>query len=307
MREVWVFPGQGSQKPGMGRDLCERWAVARDTFAQASEALGLDMAALCFDDAERLARTEFQQPAILTVEVAMARVLEREFGLRPERTGGHSLGEYAALVTAGVMDLGGAARLVRERGRLMQEAVPAGRGAMAAVIRAELDADALAAELAGIDVDIANHNAADQVVLSGTAEAVDAAAERLRAAAVRTRVLPLRVSAPFHSRLMEPARLAFAPVLSEASADWDVTGAPSVACNASGAFHAADRAAVAEALDRQVTAPVRWMDNMRALTDGPCRVLELGPGRPLRGFFASIGVPITSASTADALEEAARP
>ena len=145
-----VFPGQGSQHPGMARDFHEHFAAARDVFGEASAACGLDLGSICFGDDERLNLTEFTQPSILTAEIAMLRVLEREFGLRAGAFAGHSLGEYTALVAAGVMNVGDAARLVRQRGALMQRAVPAGQGAMLAVIGSELQLADIRDKLAGL-------------------------------------------------------------------------------------------------------------------------------------------------------------
>jgi [acyl-carrier-protein] S-malonyltransferase/trans-AT polyketide synthase/acyltransferase/oxidoreductase domain-containing protein len=262
-------------------------------FEQASAALGFDVAALCFDDDERLARTEFQQPAILTAEIAMFAALRARFGLAPDVYAGHSLGEYAALVAAGVMQIGGAAALVRERGRLMQEAVPLGEGGMTAILKPELDARRLGElldESEPIEVDIANVNSPDQVVLSGRIVDLARAADRLKddAGFARARAIPLKVSAPFHSRLMQPAAERLRPLLESASAEWNMEHAERVLANATGTFHVADRASMVDALARQVSAPVRWLDCMRAITSRCSRVVEVGPGKPLAGFFKSL-------------------
>lgn len=300
-----VFPGQGAQKVGMGRDFFDAEACARDVFTEASDALSLDVAQLCFEDAERLALTEFAQPAILTVEIAMLSVLRERFGTAPEHFGGHSLGEYTALVAAGVMPVGKAAALVRERGRLMQEAVPVGAGGMLAVIKPDLDFDALAAAIEGLDVDAANMNATNQVVIAGTQAGLDAAKERIGAseALARAKCMPLKVSAPFHSRLMAPVRDAFAPKLEAEAASWTPAEAGRVTSNFTGGFHDADAASIADALARQIDGPVRWLDNMRALVDASDRIVELGPGRPLRGFFGSLGLRPDAVSTLDSAAE----
>ncbi|MBZ0231123.1 MAG: ACP S-malonyltransferase, partial [Deltaproteobacteria bacterium] len=194
-----VFPGQGAQRAGMARDFFDASRHARDVFAEASEATSLDLAALCFGDDPRLDLTEYTQPAIVTAELAMLRALEAELGLRGMYFGGHSLGEYAALCAAGALPLADAVRLTRRRGALMQAAVPAGAGAMVAVI-AEGIADRDLDEL-GADVDLANRNAPDQIVLSGPADAILRASVQLAAilAGVEHRIVPLNVSAPFHS------------------------------------------------------------------------------------------------------------
>lgn len=278
-----MFPGQGSQKPGMGKDFHDQFAVAREAYAEASDALGLDVARLCFEEDPRLDLTEFTQPAILTTEIAMVRALERELGLRGTLFGGHSLGEYTALCAAGVLPLATAVRLVRRRGALMQAAVPAGQGAMAAVI-AEGVADR---DLSGLGVDVANFNASNQVVLSGEAGAVERAVAELPARLGEgSRVVPLNVSAPFHSRLMAVIEPEFRRELE--AADLDAAKAVQVTSNFTGGFHAPTREAVIDALVRQISGSVRWMHNMKAL-DRAGAVFEVGPSRILKGFFKTAG------------------
>ena len=291
-----VFPGQGSQRPGMGRDFDERFDASRRVYDEASEALALDLRRLCFAPDSRLALTEYAQPAILATEIAMLRGLAEAFGMTAQRFGGHSLGEYTGLVAAGVIPLGDAVRIVRERGRLMQEAVPVGRGRMVAVIGQGLDGSVIERALDGLTVTVANDNSPDQVVLSGLGDDVRAAERRLAegAAGAPLRLVPLDVSAPFHSPLMAPIEPTFAAVLEPASARWDATNAPCVTSNLTGGFHGRDAAALRRRLVRQISGTVRWRSNMHALTDRPTRVLEIGPGRPLRGFFKAIGVSVES-------------
>ena len=291
---IVVFPGQGSQRPGMGRDFDGRFDASRRVYDEASEALALDLRRLCFAPDSRLALTEYAQPAILATEIAMLRGLAEAFGMTAQRFGGHSLGEYTGLVAAGVIPLGDAVRIVRERGRLMQEAVPVGRGRMVAVIGQSLDGSVIERALEGLTVTVANDNSPDQVVLSGLGDDVRAAERRLAegAAGAFLRLVPLDVSAPFHSPLMAPIEPAFAAVL--ASARWDTTNAPRVTSNLTGGFHDRDLAALRQRLVRQISGTVRWRNNMLALTDRPTRVLEIGPGRPLRGFFKAIGVSVES-------------
>ena len=283
-----VFPGQGSQRAGMARDFHDEFAVAREAFAEASAACGVDLAAISFGDEPRLNLTEFTQPCILTAEIAMLRALAAELGLEAGWFAGHSLGEYTALVAAGALPLGDAARLVRRRGALMQEAVPAGDGAMLAVIGRGLDLAELRAALEGLEVDAANHNSSSQIVISGSASGVAEAKQRL--AGKGRRLVPLNVSAPFHSRLMREVEAKFAPDL--AGAPLDAARAPRVASNYTGGLHAADAAAVRDALVRQISGTVRWVDNMRALSERATRIVEIGPGKPLSGFFKDVGVTV---------------
>lgn len=290
-----VFPGQGSQRAGMGRDFHESFAASRDVFAEASEALGLDVAALCFEDDPRLDQTEFTQPAILTVELAMMRALEAEYGFAPSYFGGHSLGEYTALAAAGVLPLADAVRITRRRGALMQAAVPLGEGAMSAVI-----ADGIArrdlSDLSLLGVDVANRNSNAQVVLSGPAAAVAAATEALerRLEGTEHRIVPLRVSAPFHSRGMKAIEPEFRDVLLEAAPRLRVENAARVTSNFRGGFHEPNAEAIVEALVRQISGTVDWIANMNALAAAAPRIVEVGPNRPLRGFFATLGREVAS-------------
>ncbi len=292
-----VFPGQGSQKPGMGRDFYDTYAESRAVYEEASAALGYDVAALSFDDPERLALTEFQQPAILATEIAMLAALRARHGWEPRFFGGHSLGEYTALVAAGAIGLADAVRLVALRGRLMQEAVPPGAGAMTAVIQADLDIEWLRKAASAFEVDVANHNALDQAALSGLAPNVAAAVAGVKADQQRrVRAIPLRVSAPFHSRHMKCVE---APLRDALQSVGRLSGAAAVRVlsNTSGTTHTGSREHLEDSLVRQVSSTVRWVDCMRELLDRGCEVVEVGPGRPLRGFFASLGLEIRSVTT----------
>jgi [acyl-carrier-protein] S-malonyltransferase len=302
-----VFPGQGAQRLGMARDFYDHHRESRLVFETASAALGLDVAKICFEDEQRLARTEFQQPAILTAEVAIFAALRAAYDFDPVCLAGHSLGEYTALVAVGVMEAGAAAVLVRERGRLMQEAVPLGEGSMTAVLKPELDVErlrALLAESDGIEVDVANHNSPDQVVLSGHVLELSRATQRLKddPAFARARCIPLRVSAPFHSRLMQPAAERFRLQLTEASRAWRVENATRVVSNVSGQPHHPDRESIVDALARQICSPVRWLDCMRKLLSVAAKVVEIGPGKTLAGFFKSIDVAIDGISDVQGAE-----
>ncbi|HEX7126098.1 MAG TPA: ACP S-malonyltransferase [Thermodesulfobacteriota bacterium] len=284
---AFVFPGQGSQKAGMGRALADRFAAARDTFAEADDALGFALSRLCFDGPEESLRlTEHTQPAILTASIAAHRVLVAETGLRPGALAGHSLGEWSALVAAGALPFADAVRLVRTRGRLMQEAVPVGTGAMSAVIGLDgPEVEAACREAAqGEVVEPANFNAPGQVVIAGHAGAVARAGEAAKARGAR-RVLPLPVSAPFHCSLMRPAGEALARALE------DVTVRPlevPVYSNVEAAPYPGE-SSVKDLLVRQVSSPVRWDAVVRAMSAaGVTTVVEVGPGEVLVGLVRRI-------------------
>ncbi len=297
-----VFPGQGCQRPGMGRDFHEAYAVSRQAYEEASEALGWDVAALCFAGDERIHRTEYTQPCILTTETAMFRAFREMTGLDPALFAGHSLGEFTALVAAGVLSLSDAVRIVQERGRLMQEAVPEG-GAMVAVIAGSLDPEAVRRDLEGLPVDVANVNSPRQIVLSGLKEGVEEAVARLRKSLSEgegCRFVPLTVSAPFHSRFMKSAEAPLEGTLREARPRMVPDAAPRVASNACGGFHESCGDSVIRNLVRQVSETVRWVDNMQAVASRAESIFEIGPGRPLRDFFRALDVDCTSVSTLSA-------
>lgn len=281
---AFLFPGQGSQRPGMGKSLHDARPEARAVFEEADEALGFPISDLCFEgDAAELQRTENTQPALLTVSLAVHRVLEAE-GVVPGSVAGHSLGEYSALVAAGSLDLADAVRLVRQRGRFMQEAVPLGEGTMAAVIG--LDDEVVAevcrevtAEGGGV-VEPANFNSPGQVVVAGQTGAVERAVEAARGRGAR-RALMLDVSAPFHCSLMRPAAERLAQELREVE-----VRAPAipVVCNVD-AEPVSEPEAIRDALGRQVTAPVRWVECLRRMeAEGTDIWVEAGPGRVLAGL-----------------------
>ncbi len=301
-----VFPGQGSQRAGMARDFCDQFATSRAVFAEASEALSLDVASLCFSEDPRLDLTEFTQPAILTAEIAMFRALQAEFGLSASVFGGHSLGEFTALCAAGAIPFDVAVRLVRRRGALMQAAVPAGEGAMVAVCGPGVAGLALAAAVDADGIDVANENSPDQVVLSGPAATMDRACDRVRelAKGVEVEFVPLTVSAPFHSRRMRSVEAEFRPALDAAARSLASERSVAVTSNFRGGFHTGLPADLLDALEHQIAGTVRWIDNMRALAGAADRILEVGPGRPLRGFFKSLGVEVTSIISCKTAEKA---
>jgi len=279
----------------MGRDFYEAFATSRDIYERASAALGMDVAALCFGDDERLGRTEFSQPAILTTELAMVAGLESQFGLTAQTWGGHSLGEYTALVAAGALELESAVRIVRERGRLMQEAVPVGVGGMVAVIGDAINHDRLRGCFDSLQVELANDNEIGQVIVSGLINDLAVVQERIRLASDTgaDRFVELSVSAPFHSTLMESVAVPFREVLLANLAGFDASRAGNVTCNVTGGFHECDERLLIDRLVQQISGTVRWRDNMQALVDRCTTFVEVGPGRPLRGFFRTIDVDVS--------------
>jgi [acyl-carrier-protein] S-malonyltransferase len=301
-----VFPGQGSQRPGMGRDFFEQMPESRHTYEEAADALGWDVAAVCFTEDARLDLTEYTQPCLVATEIAMLRGLAARYGFCPALFGGHSLGEFTALVAAGALPFAACLKIVRTRGRLMQGAVPAGVGAMTAVIADDLAPEAIAGVIGSLAVDIANVNSTRQVVLSGEAGAVTEAEVRLRSAleSASPRFVRLNVSAPFHSRLLEPIGAPFTEVLREWGDDLDPERAGCVVSNYRGGFHTGSREAIFESLALQISHTVQWKANMTHLASRAAAVWEIGPGRPLRDFFRTIGVACTSVTTVASAEKA---
>jgi [acyl-carrier-protein] S-malonyltransferase len=283
---AFIFPGQGSQKVGMGKALADAYPICRQTFEQADAALGEPLSHLCFEGPEdRLTLTENQQPAILAVSIAAFRLVQ-SLGVKPAFVAGHSLGEYSANVAAGTMDFADALALVRRRGRYMQEAVPVGTGAMAAILGLDATTVARACEDAahGEVVSPANVNGGGQVVISGGRDAVARAGARAKELGAR-RVIPLQVSAPFHCAMMKPAQDRLAPEL-RALHTHD-PGVPIVA-NVDAQPKRTGSDAI-EALVAQVASPVRWEDVIRRLaSEGVTTYVEVGPGTVLSGMVRRI-------------------
>lgn len=299
-----LFPGQGSQAVGMGADLCPAYPEARETFAEADEVLGFSLSRLCFEGPEEaLRQTENTQPAILTVSVAVYRILAARVPLAPAMLAGHSFGEYSALVAAGALDFADAVRLVRRRGELMAGALPPGAGTMCAILGLageELQNVLAQAAAAGV-VEPATFNCPGQTVVAGAAAAV-AEAGRLALAAGAAKVVPLQVSGPFHSSLMRPAAERFADEL--AAAAMTPAGTPVVA-NVT-AKPVTDPAEIKKLLFEQIFRPVRWEETIRYMMAAGVRTfLELGPGRVLSGLVRRVdrGARTLNAGDAAGLKE----
>ncbi|HEX8707410.1 MAG TPA: ACP S-malonyltransferase [Pyrinomonadaceae bacterium] len=286
-RLAYIFPGQGSQYAGMGRELAERHQAARRVFEEADEALGFSISRLCFEGTpEELQLTENTQPAILTTSVAVLRAMEAEGFPPPAFVAGHSLGEYSALVAAGSLSLADAVRTVRARGRFMQEAVPVGSGAMAAIMGAELKTvmEACTEAQEGDVCTPANINAPNQVVIAGHASAVDRATGLLKERGAK-RAIKLNVSAPFHCALMMPAQERLAEELE--SLEFDDLRVPLVT-NVDAAVIESGKDAQ-DALVRQVSSPVRWLESVELLIQqGVETIVEVGPGKVLSGLVRQI-------------------
>jgi [acyl-carrier-protein] S-malonyltransferase len=284
---AFIFPGQGSQATGMGRDLAEQSAAARKVFEEADEALGFAISELCFQGpAEELQLTENTQPAILTTSVAALRAMEEAGFPRPSFVAGHSLGEYSALVCAGALALSDAVRTVRARGRYMQEAAPVGSGAMAAIMGADLGVvmEACNEAAQGEVCSPANINSANQVVIAGDAAAVDRAIELLKERGAK-RAIRLNVSAPFHCALMMPAQERLQEDLEKI--DFHDLSVPLVT-NVDAAAITKGYDAL-DALVRQVSSPVRWHESVTYLaSQGVDTFVEVGPGKVLSGLVRQI-------------------
>ena len=298
MSLAYIFPGQGSQSPGMGKNLAENFAVARQVFEEADEAVGFSISKMCFEgSAEELQLTENTQPAILTVSVAAWRVMRSEGFVSPSFVAGHSLGEYSANVAAGALSLTDAVRAVRKRGKYMQEAVPVGTGAMAAVMGATVeDIERICREAADDQIcSPANINSANQVVIAGHTEAVERATQLLQG--VAKRVVKLNVSAPFHCALMMRAQ---DRLKTDLESLWFSDPEVPVIANVS-ATPISTGIEAREALIKQVSSPVRWLESIQFLMSaGINTAVEIGPGKVLCGLMRQISREVKCLNVEDA-------
>ena len=301
MSTAFIFPGQGAQVVGMGKDFYEKYEESREIFDKASELLGFDMKELCFENEKDINITEYTQPALLTVSVAILRVLEQK-GIRPDVCAGLSLGEYCAMVASEVMSFEDAVKTVRQRGILMQEAVPLGVGAMCAVLG--LDGETVNKVCQGVDdVYVANYNCPGQIVISGKAEAVEQAAGLLKEAGAK-RCMMLNVSGPFHSPLLREAGDKLAEVLKDVKLNDGFT-IPYVTNVTAEYVNTTEE--IRELLRKQVSSSVMWQQSVEnMIAKGVDTFVEIGPGKTLAGFMKRINkeVRMVSIGSVEDLEKA---
>lgn len=285
---AFIYPGQGAQKIGMGMDFYKQYATAREVYEKATAWLGMDVKELCFEENDRLNLTQYTQAAMVTTSMAMEKVLEEQ-GIHPDITAGLSLGEYCAIATAGAMSLQDAIVTVRKRGILMEQAVPAGQGGMAAVLG--MEASAIEQVVDPIEgVSIANYNCPGQIVITGMKEPLNNAMEALKEAGAK-RVIELVVSGPFHSAMLNEAGEKLAQELSHITLGalkipyvTNVTAEP-----------VTDTESIKELLARQISSPVKWQQSVeRMIAEGVDTFIEIGPGRTLTGFLKKINRDVTA-------------
>lgn len=280
---AFLFPGQGAQYVGMGKDFYDSFEESRDIFETASRVLGFSMEELCFEENDRINMTEYTQAAMVTASIAILKQVEKA-GIKPDVTAGLSLGEYCALVAGGVIDFEDAVKVVRQRGILMQDTVPLGQGAMAAVLAFDKEKIEEICEKTDGIVTIANYNCPGQIVISGETKSVEQASESLKAAGAK-RVVPLKVSGPFHSLMLKEAGEKLLTVLEPV----EVRDPAVPYVSNTTAEYVASKEQVKELLSRQVYSSVRWQQSIETMIrDGVDTFIEIGPGKTLSGFMRKI-------------------
>ncbi len=285
-----VFPGQGSQRYGMGKDFYDEYPSAKEVFEEASDSIKTDLKKICFEENDLLNLTEFTQPAILTTEIAMYRTLEKELRIEPCSFAGHSLGEYTALVAAKVIELADAVKIVKKRGQLMQEAVPKGIGVMVACIYPNLLNTDFLKYIEENGAEVANFNSSEQIVISGKKENIEKTCKILSENIPGIQTIFLNVSAPFHSSFMKPIEKEFQLYLE--SFNLKKENSKFVLSNYTGNFH--DPEDLVLNLTKQISGSVNWIKNMEILVNQKLPIIEIGPNRPLSKFFSTMGVEVQS-------------
>ncbi len=285
----YVFAGQGSQRPGMGMDFYQEFEEAKRIFDLASESLGEDLKKICFEEDPRLNLTEYTQPSILTMEIAVYEVLKK-YNKIGQYFAGHSLGEYSALTAAGVLEIQDAVKIVKKRGELMQRAVPEGVGSMAALISENIFQHNFRPILDKYEIDLANLNSKDQVVISGKKEGVEKAVDEIKKNFPAIDAVFLNVSAPFHSRLMKEIEPEFRDYLMQFPIKKE--NSTVVLSNFTGDFHQPEK--LIDNLVFQISGSVKWIENMQKLIEKNLKIIEIGPNRPLGKFFLTLNVEVPS-------------
>lgn len=289
MREVAVvFPGQGSQRVGMARDFFDTYAESREIFETASEITQMNMQKLCFDEDASLTHTEHVQPALMTAEIAMLVVLEKELGMKPTYFAGHSMGEYTALVAAGVITFKDGLRIVKSRSSLMEHVAPVGSGAMVALILKDLEETAYQELVHEAGAEVANFNSPHQVVISGTVNAIELACTSLQNKYPAMRIIRINVNMAFHSSMMKNVEPAFEEFLRSFEANMRPERSIHVLSNYLGGFH--KRESLIANLVHQISSSVQWRQNMEALRALNVDIYEVGPTRVLARFFNEISL-----------------
>jgi [acyl-carrier-protein] S-malonyltransferase len=296
-----VFPGQGTQFLGMGKDFVELYEEAKQVFNIAKQSINTDLYSICQSDEAKLNNTEYTQPCIVALEIAMYRALKQNYRINPKFFAGHSLGEYSALVAAEVIPLDIALKIVKYRGKLMQETTS---GSMVAIISEHLPLEEIKSICDPNNIDIANDNSINQIVISGYTENIKTAVSEIEAK-FTVRSVYLNVKAPFHSRYMQPIEEPFKQYLLLFKQEFNTNNLVSVISNYYGDFYPNNSVDILiEALTKQLSSSVKWRNNMDAFIKSTNNILEIGPASPLRGFFKSIGINIQAITNTKTLNKA---